>query len=79
MKRVRIVKSYNQWSKILDTMINGAEEFYILYGAIESKLYDIDHTPDFDKRHPIPIDFELTIQEFNEVKDTLKQILNNTY
>lgn len=79
MKHVRIVKSYNQWSKILNTMLNGGEEFFILYGDIESKLYDIDHTPDFDKRQPIPIEFELTEQEFEEVKDTLKQILNNTY
>lgn len=79
MKHVRIVKSYNQWSKILDTMMNGGEEFYILYGIIESKIYDIDRTPDFDKRHPIPIEFELTTREFEEVEDTLKQILNNTY
>lgn len=79
MKRIRIVKSYNQWSKILDSMLNGAEEFFILYGTIESKLYDIDCTPDFDKRYPIPIEFELTVQEFEEVKDTLKQMLNNTY
>lgn len=72
MKNVTITKSLKQWNEILDKMVNDGAPFYILYGEIENKVVS-------EEGKQIEIEFHLAEEEYEEVKDTLEDIIKDRY
>ena len=70
-----MTKSYDQWHKALDYLLNAGEAFYLLYGNIENALSEHD-SKQLDKRLPILVQWELDEYERDAVNEEWNYIKN---